>query len=115
MNLSASAKTVGQLVVERPIAGFERLGVRAADPQLRCRDRGVGAEVAPEEAAGNGSSASLTDLCDHIEQTHHAYMTQELLQLEYLTNKVAVRHGNTRPALRELHQVFVALKAEVDC
>ena len=131
MNHSASGKTVGQLVVERPSRArvFERLGIdyccggkhplRQACAQKNLNYDAVIAEleqdqVAPEEAARNWSSASLTDLCDHIEQTHHAYLKQELPRLEFLTNKVAARHGETRPALREVHQVFVALKTEMD-
>ena len=71
-------------------------------------------QAAPSKSERNWASASLIDLCDHIEQTHHAYLKQELPRLEFLTNKVATRHGDNRPALRELSDVFAALKAEME-
>jgi len=124
-------KTVGEWVVERPSRArvFERLGIDyccGGKHPLRqaCVQKSLDYEVvlaelerdgaAPEEGARNWASASLTDLCDHIEQTHHAYLKQELPRLEFLTTKVAARHGDTRPALRQVHQVFVTLKSEME-
>jgi len=124
-------KTVGQWVVERPSRArvFERLGIdyccggkhplRQACEQKQLNYDAVLADLdqddaAPAEGLRSWASASLTDLCDHIDQTHHAYLKNELPRLEFLTNKVAARHGETRPALREVHQVFVALKSEME-
>jgi regulator of cell morphogenesis and NO signaling len=124
-------KTVGQLVVERPSRArvFERLGIdyccggklplRHACEQKKLDYDSVVAELeqdraAPEQGARNWASASLTDLCDHIERTHHAYLKEELPRLEFLTSKVAARHGDHRPALREVHRIFLGLKAEMD-
>jgi regulator of cell morphogenesis and NO signaling len=123
--------SVGQLVVERPARArvFERLGIDyccGGKKVLReaCREKNLdyGAvvdelrkdEAAPAGAERNWASASLTDLCDHIEQTHHAYLKQELPRLEFLTGKVATRHGDHRPALRDVARVFAELKAEMD-
>src|SRR5689334_10558084 len=94
VNLSPSEMTVGQLVVERPSRArvFERLGIdyccggkqplRLACEQKKLDYDAVLTEleqdqVAPEAGARNWASASLADLCDHIEQTHHAYLKQE--------------------------------------
>jgi regulator of cell morphogenesis and NO signaling len=131
MDRSHAEMTVGQLVVQRPSRArvFERLGIdyccggnaplRQACDAKRLNYQDVLAELerdeaGPQDAARNWASASLTDLCDHIEQTHHAYLKQELPRLEFLTAKVATRHGENRPALREVHQVFLALKAEME-
>src|SRR5262249_51610023 len=54
------------------------------------------------------------DLCDHIEQTHHRHLKQELPRLEFLTTKVATRHGEKRPALMEVQRVFATLKSEME-
>ena len=130
MNLS-SETTVGQLVVERPSRArvFERLGIDyccgGKHPlRMACEQKGLDvdavlAELERNEAGSreelrNWASASLTDLCDHIEQTHHAYLKQELPRLAYLTDKVAARHGENRPELREVRDVFEALKAEME-
>jgi regulator of cell morphogenesis and NO signaling len=41
-------------------------------------------------------------------------LKQEFPRLEFLTTKVAARHGDHRPALRELYVTFMALRAELD-
>lgn len=131
MNTGQVEKTVGQLVAERPSRArmFERLGIdyccggkyplRQACEQKNLDYDAVLAQLERDEAAlgegtRNWSFASLTDLCDHIEQTHHAYLKQELPRLEFLTNKVAARHGENRPALQEIRDVFVGLKTEME-
>ena len=131
MSAVTKEQTVGQLVVERPSRAsvFERLGMDyccGGNKSLNqaCREKGLDYETvvqelqseqaAPSKAERNWASASLTDLCDEIEQTHHAYLKKELPRLEFLTNKVATRHGDHRPALRELRDVFAALKAEME-
>jgi regulator of cell morphogenesis and NO signaling len=123
--------TVGELVVERPSRArvFEKIGIDyccgGKKPlQQVCRERNldyaaVVAELdkdqsAPVTGERNWASASLTDLCDHIELTHHDYLKQELPRLEFLTTKVASRHGDKRPELIEVQRVFAELKAEMD-
>lgn len=126
-----SEAKVGELVTERPSRAriFERLkidyccgGNRAL--QDVCRERNLDFTAVVHEleqeqsveppAERNWASASLTDLCDHIEQTHHKYLKQELPRLEFLTTKVASRHGGKRQALVEVQHVFAGLKGEMD-
>jgi regulator of cell morphogenesis and NO signaling len=131
MSLKLEDVTVGQLVVERPARArvFERLGIDYCcggnkPLQQACREKNLDFgsvvqelekdQAAPSQGERNWASASLTDLCDHIEQTHHAYLKQELPRLAMLTNKVAARHGEQRPQLVEVHRVFAALKTEMD-
>jgi len=126
-----SKASVGQLVAERPARAraFEKLGIDYCCGGKRpleeiCREKNLDyANVVRQmdsvdtSSAGNErnwSSASVTDLCDHIEQTHHAYLKQELPRLELLTTKVAERHGDKRPALREVREIFMSLKEEMD-
>jgi len=131
MSVTADA-SVGELVVERPSRArvFEKLGIDyccgGKKPlQQACRERNldysaVASQLEQEQAAApargerNWASASVTDLCDHVEQTHHQYLKQELPRLEFLTTKVATRHGDARPALVEVRRVFAELKAEMD-
>jgi regulator of cell morphogenesis and NO signaling len=56
---------------------------------------------------------SLTELCDHIERTHHAYLRDELPRLDFLTRKVAAVHGEHEPRLLEIRQVFQAFAPEI--
>jgi len=123
--------TVGELVVARPSRArvFEKLGIDYCCGGKRplqevCRERNLDyaavvdelnrEQNAPAQHERSWASASLTDLCDHIEQTHHQYLKQELPRLEFLTTKVASRHGDKRPALVEVQRVFAELKAEMD-
>jgi regulator of cell morphogenesis and NO signaling len=132
MSILTEELTVGQLVVQRPSRArvFERLGIGyccgGKKPlQQACREKnldfdGVVRELekeesaVPDQAERNWASASLTDLCDHIEQTHHAYLKEELPRLAFLTSKIAARHGENRPALVQVQRVFAELKAEMD-
>jgi regulator of cell morphogenesis and NO signaling len=59
------------------------------------------------------STASLTDLCDHIEATHHAFLRQELPRLEKMIEKVADAHADRHPELRSVGVAFQALQAEL--
>lgn len=61
----------------------------------------------------NWAAAPLTELCDHIEQTHHAYLRKELPRLEQLIAKVAEVHGTRHPELRRVQAVFQELQAEL--
>jgi regulator of cell morphogenesis and NO signaling len=70
--------------------------------------------AAPATDARDWSAASLTELAEHIETTHHAYLKRELPRLEYLTGRVAGRHGDRRQELAALHQLFLNFKAELD-
>ena len=59
-------------------------------------------------------SAPLADLCDHIEQTHHAYLKEELPRLTHMIAKVVAAHGERHPELATVQQVFAALRAEME-
>jgi regulator of cell morphogenesis and NO signaling len=59
-------------------------------------------------------SMGLTELADHIEATHHAYLREELPRLDAMTEKVARVHGDKDERLFKMRQAFVALKAELE-
>jgi regulator of cell morphogenesis and NO signaling len=125
--------TVGQLVVERPSRArvFEKFGIdyccggkvplKQAIAAKGLKSETIVAELEHEQTPGdqpvferNWATASLTDLCDHIEQTHHARLKQDLPRLEFLTAKVASRHGDRRQELKEIHRIVLALRAELE-
>ena len=56
---------------------------------------------------------SLTELANHIEQVHHAYLHEELPRLEKMVTKVAAVHGDKDPRLAQLRDIFLALSAEL--
>jgi regulator of cell morphogenesis and NO signaling len=132
--------TVGQLVTERPGRArvFEAFGIdyccggkkplaqaieeKGLEQQtvLRMLDVFDDQQAAAGTGAGAGvaerdwSKSSLATLADHIEQTHHAYLKNELPRLEYLVNKVANRHGSHTPSLIDLACVFAPFKLELE-
>src|SRR5215217_6454151 len=120
--MSKLETTVGQLVTDRPARAriFESFGIDyccgGKKPLAQAiAEKGLDAnavlgvlEAFDEQAPAserNWGEATLTALADHIEQTHHAYLKNELPRLEYLVNKVANRHGGHTPQLVELAQV----------
>jgi len=69
---------------------------------------------APDAPLRYWSEASASELCHHIEQTHHAYLRRELPRLTQLVAKVASAHSENHPELRELQSVFAALRTELE-
>lgn len=67
-----------------------------------------------EESTENWLDASLTELCDHIEQTHHAYLKEELPRLTEMIAKVVAAHGENQPELPTVQEVFASLRAELE-
>lgn len=62
----------------------------------------------------DADAMTLTKLADHIEDTHHAYLKQELPRLDLMTEKVNRVHGDKEPRLQRVRDAFVALKAELE-
>ena len=123
---------VGQLVRERPARSrvFDALKIDyCCGGKRSLREACERGKVSPEEAlkqleasdaAAEESSdlvdagkMTLTELADHIEQTHHAYLKEELPRLDRMTEKVARVHGDKEPRLLEVRKAFMALYAEM--
>ena len=122
-------RTVGELVTERPSRArvFERLGIdyccggkRPLEDACAAKrlDAGTVAAMleAVEEAGGDQtdwSRASLGELCDHIVETHHAYLRDELPRLSGLVGKVTRTHGVRHPELEDVLETYEGLAAEL--
>lgn len=121
---------VGQWVAEQPSTSrvFEALQIdyccgggkslgqacqeRELDPTQVTRQ--LTEVIATEETSSeNWLDASLTDLCDHIENTHHAYLNTELPRLQAMIAKVINAHGAKHPELQAVREAFSALQAEL--
>lgn len=66
------------------------------------------------EPETNADAMTLTELADHIEATHHAYLKEELPRLDFMTEKVARVHGDKEPRLAIVREAFMALKEELE-
>lgn len=129
MNTINPNQTVGELVKQNPAYArvFEQFRIDyccgGGKPLAQaCAARGVEPQVvtdalnavaAPAQAERNWSDASMTDLANHIEDTHHAYLKSELPRLDHLVCKVATRHGDSKSYLVELRDTFLAFRDEL--
>jgi regulator of cell morphogenesis and NO signaling len=125
--------TVGDLVKERPQRSriFEELqidyccgggesladacGKRGLDPQavLRQIEESDSQPAAGEPELVDADAMSLTELVDHIEQTHHQYMKSELPRLDAMTQKVHEVHGESDVRLADVRRAFAGLYEEI--
>jgi regulator of cell morphogenesis and NO signaling len=68
------------------------------------------AEVAPSHDATDWSEAPLDALIDHIVDTHHASLREELPRLDALLSRVVGAHGDAVDWLPPTQEVFTALR-----
>jgi len=122
--------TIGEIVRAQPATSrlFENLkidyccGGRKSLSEA-CQGKGLDtatviAMLSALEPPANGAPAdanamSLSELCDHIQEAHHAYLREELPRLDFMTRKVAAVHGEHEPRLLELRQAFVSFNEEM--
>lgn len=125
--------SVGRLVVEQPNLSrvFDKLGINyccSGKLSLReaCDVNGLDAASVVRELhaaiegqhADSGSQpdwtqASPGELCDHIEQTYHHYLADELPRLTTMVDKVAHVHGQRLPSLYEVQSIFTNVRDEL--
>jgi regulator of cell morphogenesis and NO signaling len=128
VNLSSS---VGNWVTAHPQTSrvFEALQIDyccggGKSLEQACWDRGLDpkqvvqqleqAVTEDEESTENWLDASLSELCGHIEQMHHAYLKVELPRLTNMIAKVVNAHGASHPELATVQEVFTSLRAELE-
>ena len=70
-------------------------------------------QIGEKEEVIDAAAMSLSELTDHIEQTHHVYLRSELSRLDEVTEEVASAHGEKDPRLHRVRDTFLALAAEL--
>jgi regulator of cell morphogenesis and NO signaling len=123
-------QTVGSIVASRPALSrvFEKAGVDYCCGGKKtlaqaCQEKGLDAQsllekleactAATDDSLVDAASMSLTELADHIEKTHHAYLQSELPRLIWLTQKVASAHGSKDPRLNDVSEILFVLAREL--
>jgi regulator of cell morphogenesis and NO signaling len=87
---------------------------RRLDPEEVVRMiRDSDADAGPSPMA-DADAMTLSELADHIEQTHHAFLRDELPRLDFMTDKVARVHGDHDPRLHRVRAAFVDLRRELE-
>ncbi|MBX9571782.1 MAG: iron-sulfur cluster repair di-iron protein [Candidatus Obscuribacterales bacterium] len=129
--LSKSAP-VGQLVAQRPLRAcvLEQYGIDyccggKATLEEACQKKGLQVEEILEKllaadrkgaqsADTDWTTASLKDLIDHIVNTYHQPLRQELSRVVQLAEKVARVHGDNHPEMVEVMNIFNRFKAQLE-
>jgi regulator of cell morphogenesis and NO signaling len=123
--------TVGELVAAQPGLArlFGKLGIDYCCGGKRplaeaCRDKGLDPatvlallesnEGAPAAGVVDAAAMTMTELADHIQATHHAYLKAELPRLQPLIEKIAGKHAGLNPKLTQLPAVFAGLRDEME-
>ncbi len=126
-------QTVGDFVRQKPARArvFEALkidyccGGGKVSLRRACEKRGIDVDEvlqaitqtdvqAEADTLVDVNAMGLTELADHIEATHHAYLSEELPRLDFMTEKVSRVHGDKDARLYEMREAYVALKAELE-
>ena len=123
-------KTVRDAVLENPdlTRVFEKVGIDYCCGGARslgdaCAKAGVTLEDLNQSLTLTGiarevktdfRSLSLTELIDHILNTHHVFTRSELERLRELMTKVYLKHGQNHLELTQLQSFFEALSAELE-
>src|SRR3569623_2099121 len=58
------------------------------------------------EMGSDWETASISELCDHVEMIHHRYLRHELPRLSSLLQKVRDKYRAQRPELEKLQKSF---------
>ena len=126
-------RTLGDLVAERPGRAeiLESLNLDFCCGGGRslldaCREAGLDAATVArllanppvgrsrEQAEPDVQAMSLTDLADHIEATHHAFMRHVLPRLAQMATKVVSAHGERHAYLADMRGTLGGLTAEIE-
>ncbi len=123
--------TVGEVVARHPVlsrlfeteridyccGGKKTLGevcqAKGLDPQAFLATLEQVTSAHRSESDTDPSSMSLTELADHIQATHHAYLRDALPRLDMLTERVASVHGSDDPRLRDVRETLLTLADEL--
>jgi regulator of cell morphogenesis and NO signaling len=130
----ASDVTIGEIVATRPALArlFEQLGIDyccGGKQTLAAACAKLGLDLGTTRAlldsaaralqAGppevDAMAMGLTELADHIERSHHAYLKEELPRLVEMAERVAQRHADKDARLAEVARVTVELAEEMMC
>ena len=128
--MTIATQTVREIALEQPasIRVFERFGIdyccggrkplseacAAGNIQVDAVIAALEAAATPlETGADDWALESQASLCEHIVETHHAYVRRELPRLAALADKVVRRHGERRPELPVIQATLTRLAEEL--
>ena len=113
-----TARVFESLQIDYCCGGGKSLGdacsQRQLDHQQVVADLEQAIDGGDAEPAEDWLNAQLAKLCDHIEQTHHAYLRREMPRLTEIISKVVNAHSQAHPELPKIQGLFEGLRAELE-
>lgn len=67
-----------------------------------------------KDESNDWENASFSDLIDHVVNTHHAYLNEELPKLSQLVKTIYRVHGSNHNELSKVYKLFHTLKMELE-
>ncbi len=128
-----TTKTVREFVLELPSSTnvFEQLGIdyccggqkplaeacaaagKKLDNLTAALERLQSEQQTRTATENNWTALPLYDLIEHIKGTHHAYVREQIPNIEALLDKVTAKHGQNHPELADVRDKFDALADEL--
>jgi regulator of cell morphogenesis and NO signaling len=88
---------------------------------VACAEAGIASAVVTAKLADlegevdiGWTTLAAPALAEHIVETHHRYLHEELPLLDALAAKVRAAHGERHPELAEVHRLVAALRADLE-
>lgn len=121
--------TLGDLVTSRPglARELERLGLDyCCHGNRSLTDAATQAGLDPSEvltkldavqapdAPAEWANLSLAELADHIQETHHKYLWDEMPRVSQLVDKIAEVHGSRHPELADVQATWAKIRVEFE-
>jgi regulator of cell morphogenesis and NO signaling len=128
--MATPQSTVGDIALEHPasVRVFEKLGIDyccgGSKPLAEaCREHSLDVKTVIAELDDAGKEIRRKDpdwaaeplefICQHIVETHHAYILTEMPRLSSLARKVVLRHSDAHPELNQIQELIEALAVEL--
>lgn len=121
--------TLGDLVTSRPglARELERLGLDyCCHGNRSLTDAATQAGLDPTEVISKldavevpgepaeWASLSLAALADHVQETHHKYLWEEMPRVSQLVDKIAEVHGSRHPELADVQATWTKIRVEFE-
>lgn len=122
-------KTISQIVTDfhQTAPVFEKYGIDFCCKGKRplvdaCTEKALNKEdllaelnnaIESQSSATDFNTLSLTALADYIVRTHHTYVKFNLPQIENYVLRVATKHGDRFPHMKEVYRLFAELQQEI--
>ena len=123
-------KTISQIVTDHhQTAGvFEKYGIdfccKGKRPLIdACAEKRLNKEaviqelahaIATEKPANDFNTMPLTELADHIVRVHHTYVKFNMPQISEYVTRVATKHGDRFPYMKQVAALFLELQHEMN-